>query len=143
MIDTSFLNQYPLFSYELFGNSVAQYFIAGVVILIVYSLLKLFQKRVVRNLHKLSERTATDFDDLIVDIIQSIGAPFYLFVSLGIGIQFIEQPEILKRIVSYVAAGVVIYTAVRIVQQIVNYVFQRSVKGRSETMQTYRAEGVS
>ena len=132
MIDLSFLQQYPLLSYEFFGNPLSQYLVAVAVALVVYGVLKLFKKRIVNNLDDLSEKTANEFDDLLVDVVQSIGTPFYLFVSLGVGVQFIDQPEMLRTIVSYIAIGVVIYTVVRILQQVVSYIFQRNVKKRLE-----------
>ena len=75
--------QYAFLSYEFFGNTVMQYTTVVVVFLVVFSILKLFKRRVIKNLHTLAEKTAGDFDDLIAQIIQSVGKPFYLFVSLA------------------------------------------------------------
>ena len=122
--DLTVLNQ------EFFGNSLQQYIVATAAFLLVFWVLKLFKKQVISNLHKLSDKTKTDIDDLIVSIVQSIGSPFYVFVSLGVGVQFIEQPPLLKNIILYIALAVVIYTVVRAVQQLVDYTFNRAIKKR-------------
>jgi len=101
-------SQYPFLSSEVFGNSVLKYVEALVVFVLVFGVLKFFKSRIINNLHKLSEKTKTDIDDMIVGVIQVIGAPFYLFVSLGVAVQFIDQPPLLKLIVSYLAIAVVI-----------------------------------
>ncbi|MCH7605095.1 hypothetical protein IID24_03870 [Patescibacteria group bacterium] len=117
--------QYSFLNYELFGNTLADYITATVVFLMVFSILKFFKLRILNNLHTLAKKTKNDFDDLIIEIIQAVGYPFYLFVSLGIAIQFIEQPPWLRSVVSTVAFIVVVYVAVKAVQQIVEYIFEK------------------
>jgi small-conductance mechanosensitive channel len=134
--------QYAFFSYEYFGNTVWQYTTALVAFVAVFSVLKLFKRRVIKNLHKLAEKTEGDFDDLVAQIIQSVGRPFYLFVSLAVAIQFIEQPDLLKKVVFYIALTVVLYTAVRAIQQLIDYGFQKGVRKRLEEDPRFDASAV-
>jgi len=124
--------QYTFLNYEVFGNTLADYIIASVVFLVVFSLLKFFKLRILSNLHELAKKTKNDFDDLIIEVIQAVGYPFYLFVSLGIAIQFIEQPPWLSSVVSTFALIVVVYVAVKAVQQIIEYIFEKGIKRRLE-----------
>jgi len=123
---------YAILNYEVFGNTLEGYLLSVGVFLITFTILKFFKSRVLGNLRKLAEKTKNDFDDLLIEIIQSIGYPFYLFVSLGGAIQFIEQPVIFKTTVSYIALVVIVYTVVRAVQQVVEYGFNKGVKKRLE-----------
>jgi small-conductance mechanosensitive channel len=133
MIDISNLfPQYEFLGYEFFGNTVWQLGLAILAFLVIYSALKLFKRYVIKSLDKLSEKTKSDFDDLIVQILQSIGRPFYLFVSLAAAIQLIQQPELLKKILFYVALAVVLYTVVRAIQQVIDYGFQKGIRKRLE-----------
>ena len=143
MIDISNLStQYAFLGYELFGNTVWQIFVAVIAFFVIYTVLKLFKRNVIKNLGKLTEKTRGDFDDLLVQILQSIGKPFYLFVSLAAAVQFIEQPELLKQVLFYIAVVVVIYTVVRAVQQIIEYGFQRGVQKRLEEDPRFDASAV-
>jgi small-conductance mechanosensitive channel len=133
MFDISALQtQYAFLGYEFFGNTVWQLMFAVFVFVSIYTGLKLFKKYVIRNLAKLSKKTESDFDDLIIQILQSIGAPFYLFVSLAVGIRFVDQPELLKKVLFYIALAVVVYTVVRAIQQLIDYGFQKGIRKRLE-----------
>ncbi|HEX9722506.1 MAG TPA: mechanosensitive ion channel family protein [Candidatus Paceibacterota bacterium] len=131
MVDLAALQtQYAFLGYEVFGNTVWQLLVAVVVFFLAYTALKLFKRNVIRRLDKLAEKIQGDFDDLVVQILQSVGTPFYLFVSLAVAVRFIEQPEWLKTTVFYIAVAVIVYTVVRGIQQIIDYGFQRGIKKR-------------
>jgi small-conductance mechanosensitive channel len=106
--------------------------VAVAVFFVVYTALKLFKRGVIKNLGKLAEKTTTDFDDLLAQILQSIGAWFYVFVSLAVAVQFIQQPEMLKKVLFYIALVVVVYAIVKAIQQVIDYGFQRGMKQRLE-----------
>lgn len=124
--------EYTFLNFQVLGNTVADYIVATVVFLVVFSVLKFFKLKILGSLRKLTEQTKNDFDDLIIEVIQSVGYPFYLFVSLGVAIQFIEQPPWLSSVISTVALIVVVYVAVKAVQQIIEYMFDRGIKSRLE-----------
>jgi small-conductance mechanosensitive channel len=129
---TDFQTQYAFLGYEFFGNTVWQLLVAVAVFFVVYTALKLFKRGVIKNLGKLAEKTTTDFDDLLAQILQSIGAWFYVFVSLAVAVQFIQQPEMLKKVLFYIALVVVVYAIVKAIQQVIDYGFQRGMKQRLE-----------
>jgi len=133
MIKLSMLeSQYPILAYEVFGNTVGQYLVAAIVFLLVFVLLKLFKRGILRRLRKLAEKTESDIDDLLVAIVYSVGTPFYLLLSSGIALQFIQEPPVVKTVGYWIAVGVIVYSVVRAVGSIIDYLFERVVKKRLE-----------
>jgi len=124
--------KYSFLNYEVFGNTFADYILATIIFIVVFSILKVFKLRILGGLRTLAEKTKNDFDDLIIEVIQAVGYPFYLFVSLGIAIQFIEQPPWLSSVISTTALIVVLYVVVKAVQQVIEYMFDKGIKKRLE-----------
>lgn len=138
----AFLNQYPFLQYEALGNTLWQYMAAALAFVLVWGALKAFKRQVISKLDDLAEKTQNDFDDLVAQIIQSIGAPFYLFVSFAAAAQFINQPSWFKTAAFYVALAVVFYTVVRAIQQLIEYGFERGVKKRLQEDPRFDASAI-
>jgi len=125
-------NSIAILQYEFLGNTVGQYLGAVVVFLVVFTLLKLFKREILRRLRQLAKKTKGDFDDLVIEILYSIGSPFYLLLSAGIALQFIQEPPVIKTVGYWIGFGVIVYSVVRAVGSIIDYLFERVVKKRLE-----------
>lgn len=115
-----------VFSVEVLDNSIASYGIAFAAFILSFIVLKIIKATVVFRLKKLSEKTDTQFDDLIARIISAFGFPFFLLVSLVIGFQFISSPEIIDTIISYAIFVVFLYYGVKALQQVIDYGFDKA-----------------
>lgn len=124
-----------IFSVEVLDNSIASYGIALFAFIFSFIILKIIKATIVFRLKKLSEKTDTQLDDLVTRIISAFGFPFYLLVSLIIGLQFISKPEIIDTIISYAILAVFLYYGVKALQQIIDYGFD-SVGDRLEGIDT-------
>jgi len=123
-------SQYVFLSYEFFGNTVSQYLFSGAVFLVVFTGLKLFKIGILLRLRQLAKRTKNDFDDLLIEILYSIGNPLYLLLSAGIAFQFIQEPVAIKTLGYWIAFGVIVYSVVRALSSVVDYFFENVVKKR-------------
>ncbi len=94
---------------------------AVVVFILAIIVLKIFKYVILSKLKKVVARTKTKYDDLIVGIIDSVGWPFYVLLSLYIALQFIKVPEFLKTVTHYSIMVVVTYYVVRGVQSLIDY----------------------
>jgi len=126
------LDTIALLHYEFFGNTVVDYLIAGAVFIFAFTFLKLFKRGVLKKLRGLAKKTKSDFDDLLTEILYSIGTPFYLLLSAGIALQFIQEPPVIKTVGYWIAFGVIVYSVVRAVGSLIDYLFERVVKKRLE-----------
>jgi len=113
-----------------FGNSLQDYLFSLGVFVAIFLVLRIFKGSVVKRLRKLAKATKSDFDDLLIEIIGSIGYPMYLLVSIGIALQFIEQPPFLKTFGFAIALIVIVYTIIRAIQQFIDYIFTKGVEKR-------------
>ncbi len=111
--------------YTVLGNSLKQYLIALGVFILSMIILKIFKYSVLHNLKKLAKKTKVEIDDILIISIQAIHWPLYFFISIYIAIQFLSLPEIIGKGVSILILIAVAYYAVKAVQRLVDFGFQK------------------
>ena len=78
---------------EYFGNPLQNYLIASAVFLAVFTTLPILRALIMRHLTRLSEKTANDIDDLLVDLLRRLIGPFvYLWAALYFGMLALTLP---------------------------------------------------
>lgn len=122
------LDMTALLAYPFGGNTVQQYLFSVGVFLAAWIVLYIFRVIIVHRLEALSKKTKTDVDDVIIAIIKQIGWPFYFFLSLAAGLQFIEQPELLKMISINVALVVIAYYGVKSLMGFIDYATDKVIE---------------
>ncbi len=115
------LPNYPIFYKEILGNSLGSWIQAGVIFLLVLGGLKLFQTVIISRLKAVFEKTKNDIDDIVINAIDSIYWPFYVFASLYIALQFLSVPGIVGRWAYYVFMAAVVYYAIKFVTRLIDY----------------------
>lgn len=118
---------YETLNYQFWGNTVLRYLIVSGIFLATVFLLRVFKKVVIQKIKKLANRTRTDFDDLLIRVIDSVGWGFYVFLSLYIALQFLLLPQILEKIVSYFLLIAIIYYVLRGAQSLIDYGAQKFI----------------
>jgi len=126
-----------LFQLSFVGNTIGAYAMALFVFFLVYIVLLVFRKGVLKKLKGLAEKTKTDFDDLLVEIVSAVGPPLYLLLSAGIALQFIQHPSWVKNIGYWVALFVVVYSAMKALSRVIDYFFAKIIKKRLEEDGTF------
>ena len=126
------MNFQEILDYSLLGNHLDNYLIALGVFVLAIIVLKIFKKVVMVKIKQLVGYTETDIDDLLVKIIDSIGWPFYVFLSLYIAFQFIQLTEAVKKTFSFIVLILVSYYVVKGIQELIDYSFGKVVQRRRE-----------
>lgn len=121
-----------ILAYQFWGNTVLKYAIALIIFLAALFILKLFKTLVIYKIKKLADHTRTDFDDLIIKVIDSIGWSFYVFLSLYIALQFLLLPLILEKIIGWLLLLAVIYYLAKAVGAFIDFGAQKLVEKRRE-----------
>lgn len=80
-------------SIEVYGNSLMTWISALLVFLLVFIFLKLLQRFLLKRISALAERTKTDIDDLVAQLIEGTKFFFLFVVSLYVGALLLEIPE--------------------------------------------------
>ena len=126
-----------ILTYNFWGNSLKEYLIAFGIFILAIAVLKFFKAVIIARVKKLVNHTETDLDDLIIKILDSVGWPFYFFVSLYLSFLFVQLPEIIKRIGNWFVLILVIYYITKSVQLLIDYGFEKIVKKKRKSEEKF------
>lgn len=107
----------------VWGNSIADYSLAAIGILLTWIILRLFRRRLFVLIKKISKRTQTNFDDLLVDLAEKFIIPYlYLVINYNI----ITSLNLSQKVRN---AGIVAFMVVTVyfIVRAINFIIQRSV----------------
>jgi small-conductance mechanosensitive channel len=82
---------------QLRSISLDSWIQAAIIFLCLYVGLYIFRTYLIQHLESLSIKTATDFDDAIIEIIKSIHWPFYVLTPLYFASWSLELPNLLSQ----------------------------------------------
>lgn len=128
----NFLNKYPFLQVEVLNNAILNWFIALGVLILVYLVLKIFKASVVSRLKKLSKKTKTEIDDIMIAGIDSISWLFYVLTSVYVSLQFLNVSEIVNKIAYYVFLVAVVYYVIKFLSKIVDHITKIMIKKGEE-----------
>jgi small-conductance mechanosensitive channel len=117
--------------YIFFGNTVRNWGIALGILVIGFILAKLIRIIVVSRIRKLSEKSKTTFDDLIVVIIDKALLPLAFVYSFYAGFRYLTMPPRVTRIIHVAILAVTIFFIVRAISAVISYFFLRYSKART------------
>ncbi len=126
------LNLNGIFDYSILGNTVMDYLVALLVFIVTISVLRFFKHRIVKVLERLAGRTRTDLDDFAVRVINAIGWPLYILVSLYVAITPLLLPELAVMGVYYAMILAAAYYIIKSVQSGMDYVSQKAISRRKQ-----------
>ena len=128
---TQFQN-YQFLQIQFLGNSTFDWLTAFFVFFIILLLLKLFKTFLIVKIKKISQKTQTKLDDIVVDAINKIHWPFYIFISIYTSFNFLNIPEIVNKSAYYIFLVLTTYYAVKIIQEFINFGAEEMVNKKSE-----------
>lgn len=116
-----------------FGNTARQWLIAAGVAIVVYLLLVLLQRLLVSRLGKLAERTDTDFDDAVVDLVKNTRPFFFAAFALIAAMRGLVISPALGGPLHAILELLVLLQIGMWATGIVAFLVQRSLTQRAET----------
>ncbi len=114
----------------------------GKAIILVFSvivLLKVIEIVVIRRLKKIAEKTETQLDDMIVDILSSLGWFFYLLLALFITTRVFDIPKKIDVFASKAFLVISVYYVTKVLIVISDYGFRKVIEKQEENGDTYDA----
>lgn len=127
-------------SISFLGNTLFDYVFALTVFLVLWLFFALIYQVVLHRVRKLVERTKTDLDDVVVEIINSIDPPFYIFIALYFGIKTLSLHPTLLTILTVILLVWIARYAILAVTRLTRYTVQKNVDPETGTgsLQTAR-----
>jgi small-conductance mechanosensitive channel len=124
--------EHPLWSRTFLGNSVGEYTVALVALLVLVLLFKVLQRLVLQAFRRLAKRTRTDIDDMLIRIVDSFHPPFYSFLAFYLALRFLSIDPTLSKVLDVVIISWAAYQGVVAVQIVLDYAVQKRFQGEGE-----------
>ncbi|MDZ7798421.1 MAG: mechanosensitive ion channel family protein [Patescibacteria group bacterium] len=118
-MDTSFL------STEYWGNTIQNYLIFIGLFFVLLVFFKIFQALLLHRLKKLAQKSKTDIDDMLIEIIEHIKPPFYLYFSLYLAALYLNKSGIFQNILNALLIAILVYQVAVAIQILINYIAKR------------------
>ncbi len=125
-----------ILAYSFMGNPVRDYTFVLLASVIVFIILKFFKLVIIKKLESLSKKTKTKFDDALIGIISKIGWPFYILVSLYIGLKFLKFPENVDKWLNYTIIIILTFYFIKAIQGLIDYGTKRIIIKEGEKDKT-------
>lgn len=108
------------------GTSAEKVLLALGILFFVTLVFKFWKNHALKNLKKLARRTASDFDDTLVEILEAIPNYFYWLVATFIAFHFLGiENELANKIVNGIFVVFIVFRIIAIFQKLVNYIFTK------------------
>jgi small-conductance mechanosensitive channel len=104
---------------NLWGNSVEDYLISIAIFAGLLLVLRLFKHVVIKRMQAVAKKTATEIDDAVIDVLEQLGWPFYVVLSLFISLQFLTLSQTMWTIITFLLIAVMTFYASRIITSII------------------------
>lgn len=111
-----------------FNNTVKDYLISLGIILVSLIAIRVFRKIVLSRLKAWSDKTATNYDDLVVKTIERFGMPALNFLAIYWGIQYLTLSEKASRVLEVATTSVIAFFLIRLVSTSVQFVLEGYVR---------------
>lgn len=127
-----FLSISEILEISFFGNTFAQYLFFITVFLVLMAIAFVFKKYLLRILKKMALKTKTEYDDALIEMINSIKFPFYAIIAFYFSIQVLETPKIIQDASYYLLLIGALYYAVRALQNLIDFFVKEYEKQRAK-----------
>ena len=111
-----------------FGNAVRDYLIALAIILVAIVAIRIFRNIILKQLKKWSEKTETQYDDLVVKTVERFGMPALNFLAIYWGIHSLTLSEKIQRVIEVATAAVIAFFIIRLITSMVQHSMETYVR---------------
>lgn len=115
-------------SQTYFSNTVSEYALALGAFVVFIVVFKIFQLALIQRLKKLAQKTETDVDDTLIEIIESLKPPFYSYLAFYLAARILTLSNFVEQILGGVLIVWIIYQAISAVQILITYMIERRFK---------------
>lgn len=122
----------PFLQQVFLGNTMRGWLTAGIVAVLVFATLWLLKTLLRRQIARFAERTATQVDDLLVDLLGSVRPVILVILALFAGSLLLEIPEAKQKILRSIAIVAVLLQAAFWGNRLITYWLTHFLERRGE-----------
>lgn len=115
------LTQKELLAYTFLGNDVRTWLYALGIFVGVFILLKIFQVIILGHLRKIAEKTQTELDDELIDIVSTVKPRVYTLIATYVALQFLALSAFADKAVDIVFLVLIIWEVIQVLERLVMF----------------------
>ena len=113
------------------NNTVYDYVIFLSILIGLLVVFKILQDIVLQKLTVLSQKTKTDIDNTLVEIVKGVRPGFYVFLSFFLSIKHLEISNLMTGIINWILIIWVTYIVIIAAQRLIDYAFYKKIGDES------------
>lgn len=106
---------------EFLDNSLMEWSIAAGIFLVIYIAVRIFKYLLIRYLKKMAERTSTQFDDFLIEVVRSSIVPMLYFGGAYIALATLDFPERAINIIKIAMMVILTFYVLRIITSAIKF----------------------
>jgi small-conductance mechanosensitive channel len=119
--------------FELWGINAKNLVIALAVLLGLIVIFKIFRTVILTRLKKITKKSKTDFDDIVVGLIEEIPPNFYWIISTFVAFQFVQlKNPIVNKVVIGIFLVFIVLRGIIFLQKFLGYILQKTLSNNGE-----------
>jgi small-conductance mechanosensitive channel len=127
----------------IWGNSILNWVIAFGIIIVSFAVIKIAKTIVLKRLKKLTEHTSNTLDDFFVMLAETTVFPVLYIAAVYFGISYLTFSPKAEKVMNVAVLLVATYFIVRAVTSALNYLINRAIDVREESIEKKRqARGI-
>lgn len=120
-------------SFTFLGNTGKAYFIALLILIGSFIILKLFDRYIIIIFKKAARKTKFTWDDVVFDFFNAINWQFYAYISLYIATRYLTLPELIDKVLYYLLVLFIVFYAAQGLSRIVDHFTNKQVEKRNKS----------
>ncbi|MBN2459611.1 mechanosensitive ion channel family protein [Candidatus Woesearchaeota archaeon] len=126
------LNLSEILAETWWNNTVEDYLVTLGIFLGLFLLFKLFNHYIIYKLRKLTKKTKTEWDDLLIEFLKEIKWMFYLVVSFYISMQYLELPPFANKALYYLLLAVLGFYIAKGISKAINHFVKEQIRKKQK-----------
>lgn len=110
-----------ILTYQVAQNTMQDFLIALGLFVGLFIVFRIFKSIVVARLKKLATKTANNFDDVLIEVIQGISWVFYLVVALYFPLKTLAFGEVFEKWLNGIFIVIVVWQVIRFILSLIEY----------------------
>ena len=111
-------------------NTSQQYFFATIVFVLAILTLRIFKFFIIHRIRSMAQKTKTLFDDMLVEMVDSLSWSFLSFLAFYCAIKFVILPQIVNTILWYMLILFLFFYGLKAIFKGIDFFVQKELKKR-------------
>jgi len=117
------------------GNTIQDIYIALGMFVVIYLAVWILKHQVLARLSVFTKNSKMKVDDMVVQILDGLGTPFFFIVALYASVQHLQLPSIVTKLINGVFLLMMVYEVIKVLEKIIVFFLSRNLAKGTEGRQ--------